>query len=136
MIRRPPRSTRTDTLFPYTTLFRSTVAELRTGNLSKPTARPDCSAAVPGAALPPPFMGSCVTRCSESSCTGMYTPVPAPHMDVQVSRKAGCRERPPRSPCPRSLLDGFANFSPVTLRHLHPLAVQSPQTHDKITGPQ
>src|SRR3546814_10260755 len=28
MIRRPPRSTRTDTLFPYTTLFRS-VAELR-----------------------------------------------------------------------------------------------------------
>src|SRR3546814_19092865 len=27
MIRRPPRSTRTDTLFPYTTLFRSVVAE-------------------------------------------------------------------------------------------------------------
>src|SRR3546814_5817545 len=26
MIRRPPRSTRTDTLFPYTTLFRSHVA--------------------------------------------------------------------------------------------------------------
>src|SRR3546814_19506306 len=28
MIRRPPRSTRTDTLFPYTTLFRSPVAPL------------------------------------------------------------------------------------------------------------
>src|SRR3546814_7586849 len=27
MIRRPPRSTRTDTLFPYTTLFRSNRAE-------------------------------------------------------------------------------------------------------------
>src|SRR3546814_1776244 len=27
MIRRPPRSTRTDTLFPYTTLFRSCLAE-------------------------------------------------------------------------------------------------------------
>src|SRR3546814_14954381 len=27
MIRRPPRSTRTDTLFPYTTLFRSAVLE-------------------------------------------------------------------------------------------------------------
>src|SRR3546814_3164521 len=26
MIRRPPRSTRTDTLFPYTTLFRSALA--------------------------------------------------------------------------------------------------------------
>src|SRR3546814_1055342 len=29
MIRRPPRSTRTDTLFPYTTLFRSHVSERR-----------------------------------------------------------------------------------------------------------
>src|SRR3546814_2049519 len=29
MIRRPPRSTRTDTLFPYTTLFRSFVADQR-----------------------------------------------------------------------------------------------------------
>src|SRR3546814_15960381 len=29
MIRRPPRSTRTDTLFPYTTLFRSVHSALR-----------------------------------------------------------------------------------------------------------
>src|SRR3546814_10284748 len=29
MIRRPPRSTRTDTLFPYTTLFRSSVPAAR-----------------------------------------------------------------------------------------------------------
>src|SRR3546814_18080395 len=28
MIRRPPRSTRTDTLFPYTTLFRSLAGDL------------------------------------------------------------------------------------------------------------
>src|SRR3546814_781122 len=37
MIRRPPRSTRTDTLFPYTTLFRAQLAELGltgTGKLS------------------------------------------------------------------------------------------------------
>src|SRR3546814_10910869 len=32
MIRRPPRSTRTDTLFPYTTLFRSVVAALVSGH--------------------------------------------------------------------------------------------------------
>src|SRR3546814_6586784 len=32
MIRRPPRSTRTDTLFPYTTLFRSRVKYSRTGS--------------------------------------------------------------------------------------------------------
>src|SRR3546814_21195246 len=29
MIRRPPRSTRTDTLFPYTTLFRSRLADFQ-----------------------------------------------------------------------------------------------------------
>src|SRR3546814_7457518 len=31
MIRRPPRSTRTDTLFPYTTLFRSRLRALEEG---------------------------------------------------------------------------------------------------------
>src|SRR3546814_4805649 len=34
MIRRPPRSTRTDTLFPYTTLFRSTPDEDVTASLA------------------------------------------------------------------------------------------------------
>src|SRR3546814_17966415 len=33
MIRRPPRSTRTDTLFPYTTLFRSTFLDGENGIL-------------------------------------------------------------------------------------------------------
>src|SRR3546814_13955084 len=36
MIRRPPRSTRTDTLFPYTTLFRSKVASARPGLVGEP----------------------------------------------------------------------------------------------------
>src|SRR3546814_13707496 len=34
MIRRPPRSTRTDTLFPYTTLFRSRLLQSLDGGLS------------------------------------------------------------------------------------------------------
>src|SRR3546814_18393814 len=34
MIRRPPRSTRTDTLFPYTTLFRSLMVNLTPANIS------------------------------------------------------------------------------------------------------
>src|SRR3546814_5025732 len=34
MIRRPPRSTRTDTLFPYTTLFRSVVCGLLAGAIT------------------------------------------------------------------------------------------------------
>src|SRR3546814_8765710 len=33
MIRQPPRSTRTDTLFPYTTLFRSTIGDARYRNI-------------------------------------------------------------------------------------------------------
>src|SRR3546814_10646345 len=44
MIRRPPRSTRTDTLFPYTTLFRSdflpNIPMLRPGLFSSRTAMP------------------------------------------------------------------------------------------------
>src|SRR3546814_8015902 len=36
MIRRPPRSTRTDTLFPYTTLFRSDTSVTRMNVTHKP----------------------------------------------------------------------------------------------------
>src|SRR3546814_7106250 len=46
MIRRPPRSTRTDTLFPYTTLFRS----------SAPIAQIRAKAAETYAILPPPVI--------------------------------------------------------------------------------
>src|SRR3546814_7434949 len=40
MIRRPPRSTRTDTLFPYTTLFRSSRTAPLPGLLAKEPGRP------------------------------------------------------------------------------------------------
>src|SRR3546814_5648876 len=40
MIRRPPRSTRTDTLFPYTTLFRSPVHSLQAGSRSRRETHP------------------------------------------------------------------------------------------------
>src|SRR3546814_12177003 len=56
MIRRPPRSTRTDTLFPYTTLFRSQLqhqgmrGQLHLGDVLHPRAdlRADLPAAVDG----------------------------------------------------------------------------------------
>src|SRR3546814_7461348 len=35
MLRRPPRSTRTDTLFPYTTLFRSEVVQRFAGKVAQ-----------------------------------------------------------------------------------------------------
>src|SRR3546814_4696472 len=42
MIRRPPRSTRTDTLFPYTTLFRSREHHLSAVIPGYLLERPDC----------------------------------------------------------------------------------------------
>src|SRR3546814_12959101 len=72
MIRRPPRSTRTDTLFPYTTLFRSLderLASIRDEMAkSKADAAPTApgtpgapgmpsGAAVPGGMTPPGAMG-------------------------------------------------------------------------------
>src|SRR3546814_21113752 len=50
MLRRPPRSTRTDTLFPYTTLFRSPDLSLRDGRAAG--ADQPAGLARPAAALP------------------------------------------------------------------------------------
>src|SRR3546814_12126384 len=47
MIRRPPRSTRTDTLFPYTTLFRSSPAII-TSISSSPSCQWRCDDQAPG----------------------------------------------------------------------------------------
>src|SRR3546814_7900632 len=44
VIRRPPRSTRTDTLFPYTTLFRSTTPSSPRGSASPTTTSPSATA--------------------------------------------------------------------------------------------
>src|SRR3546814_6478622 len=49
MIRRPPRSTRTDTLFPYTTLFRSTAKAIA------------LTSGLPVVAVPTTYAGSEVT---------------------------------------------------------------------------
>src|SRR3546814_17345250 len=66
MIRRPPRSTRTDTLFPYTTLFRSVLlcrcalVEVRAAARGRAGVGADCLAVParlpegPGADLPEP----------------------------------------------------------------------------------
>src|SRR3546814_949259 len=49
MIRRPPRSTRTDTLFPYTTLFRSAVVWVLTEPRSRSVAHTLSTGAVTSA---------------------------------------------------------------------------------------
>src|SRR3546814_11063504 len=58
MLRRPPRSTRTDTLFPYTTLFRSLrIAGRRLASLVGVASRIRCR----------PWARSCGPRTSSSS---------------------------------------------------------------------
>src|SRR3546814_1332851 len=58
MIRRPPRSTRTDTLFPYTTLFRSTTPCCVRGpyrSARSALIESDVCPIFPNLALPSPF---------------------------------------------------------------------------------
>src|SRR3546814_7324364 len=43
MIRRPPRSTRTDTLFPYTTLFRSIAGDQQAATIGQACFKPGMS---------------------------------------------------------------------------------------------
>src|SRR3546814_14873458 len=116
MIRRPPRSTRTDTLFPYTTLFRSAFFELRFatglqlvryGFMNKHSATADLHEAAPltGLALSN-WMRTIVdyVRSGEPDLTNRQMALmmivyilPGPHTvrgmaDKQIGR-ASCRER-------------------------------------------
>src|SRR3546814_19140400 len=86
MIRRPPRSTRTDTLFPYTTLFRSIVtgtsltpaaagAGLAVGPASRLPSKlpqPDSSNAAP-ALRPPPLTTDFIRQPPPTSCVKIGT---------------------------------------------------------------
>src|SRR3546814_11391749 len=75
MIRRPPRSTRTDTLFPYTTLFRSNdLPQARAARtkafFGKRTGRehpPRPAASLPGGSL---GGGACETRLAQEVTLG------------------------------------------------------------------
>src|SRR3546814_12744586 len=93
MIRRPPRSTRTDTLFPYTTLFRADrpdqiMAEARDQQLGH--TKVDLRIHFP--AVIPRFVAPAATGRHDvsSACTSLYTK----RRDrlAQIGR-ASCRER-------------------------------------------
>src|SRR3546814_9473108 len=62
MIRRPPRSTRTDTLFPYTTLFRSVAALGLVDRLVEVLDRPHSSTSSDVA---------CMMHCSQATSSSM-----------------------------------------------------------------
>src|SRR3546814_6535414 len=80
MIRRPPRSTRTDTLFPYTTLFRSQGHANRNGPASADARRPrvlgNAAGPVQGRrhGRPPGTQGGTLHRRERGTGPGLRTP--------------------------------------------------------------
>src|SRR3546814_6455520 len=66
MIRRPPRSTRTDTLFPYTTLFRSAVPNLPV---------PESASRTSWRLAQNASSSSCVSRFSSGLCASAKQPI-------------------------------------------------------------
>src|SRR3546814_10131803 len=80
MIRRPPRSTRTDTLFPYTTLFRSPGATaqhaVRRCRCGLHRACPSCRAAVRELQRPDRASRVGSTSVNDTAPTGTLTFIP------------------------------------------------------------
>src|SRR3546814_8757805 len=95
-IRRPPRSTRTDTLFPYTTLFRSraAIARINCGGTEAVTTAPapepdtlavDMSAAPSSRPRSEGLIGEASIRTSTSSAAGASTGVSASRSEEHTS---------------------------------------------------
>src|SRR3546814_5205246 len=65
MIRRPPRSTRTDTLFPYTTLFRSNGGRAAKLRSAKPQVTPSTDDSTSGSRRASPCSSGALVRSEE-----------------------------------------------------------------------
>src|SRR3546814_6044933 len=103
MIRRPPRSTRTDTLFPYTTLFRS----VRRVCLNRPLPVPPLQAAFDHAAPP---------RASRAAGC-LSSPAAAPRSEEHTSEL-------------QSLMRiSYAVFCLKKKKNIHKLRASSPTPH-------
>src|SRR3546814_8480376 len=90
MIRRPPRSTRTDTLFPYTTLFRSPPPRPVHRRTARPTAPPGI---LPHHHAPAPLAGGRRHRQAGGRCLhgdpGVLLPVRAlPALAAALGQRA------------------------------------------------
>src|SRR3546814_16433643 len=79
MIRRPPRSTRTDTLFPYTTLFRSSPDAALLRHTSYPTYRTAAQQEGVRALLTMPPRGGLMVCMPTGSGKRLPFPLDAPH---------------------------------------------------------
>src|SRR3546814_12646130 len=101
MIRRPPRSTRTDTLFPYTTLFRADVFVIAVPTPHDEEHRPDIGHVLSAArAIAPKLQAGNLVILESTSPVGPTEKVaamlaelrPDPTVPGETGR-ASCRER-------------------------------------------
>src|SRR3546814_20472737 len=124
MIRRPPRSTRTDTLFPYTTLFRSVRRAARRGaGRRRPAAaglRRQASAdGVTATSLPLAMLAELTHRCP-LQCPSCSNPVALRRAGEEIATEAWC--------------DAIRQAAELGVMHIHlsggePTARRAPQPH-------
>src|SRR6056297_2057186 len=88
MMRRPPRPTRTDTLFPYTTLFRAARRSPRW-----PPARPGQAGPGPGQAGPPAFARSRRPTRAADADRRAAAPAAGPTPSGRATRSSGASRR-------------------------------------------
>src|SRR3546814_17412473 len=96
MIRRPPRSTRTDTLFPYTTLFRSHDADRERATEGRGAMIRLAAALTASASLlvNQPALAQDHSRHQGMSMPGMQMPTPQkPAAKKAVSKKPGVKKQ-------------------------------------------
>src|SRR3546814_12813866 len=94
MIRRPPRSTRTDTLFPYTTLFRSPHAPVH----ATTPRRPRRAAIRAAAAAARPVRRLVAGARNRADGRPQHAAAPAVPRPPQPAPRADTRARPPPHP--------------------------------------
>src|SRR3546814_6162816 len=124
MIRRPPRSTRTDTLFPYTTLFRSYITDIlaetdmRLGvcDWGYCLYRRETSACLGGEREPNPVLRtqSTCSRCANFAVTDRHRPVWA----ARLERNTALTQRDDLDAESRALAEARIQESPRILAQL------------------
>src|SRR3546814_9977015 len=85
MLRRPPRSTRTDTLFPYTTLFRSLNSSKKKKRLTRKNGRPRAKDGHLRQRRPTNQAKSQMAAQSAARRTAGHTGAPSPSMSSKAS---------------------------------------------------
>src|SRR3546814_3440244 len=130
MIRRTPRSTRTDTLFPYTTLFRSIVASaLSVAHAQTAPAEAPTQSALPASNIDNTAMaGEIVVTARRREESAQRVPVSLTALGPELLETRSVRsldDLTTASPGLRFAGEGNANVSSISLRGLSKLAASS-----------